>query len=100
LCFKGRTQIGGFGWFGGVWALISCFGRVKGSKRGVFDGSRGSLLRVLKVVRVWAVWAGLEGFWTVLGSRGSLLRCLGRFRDPREVVLRVRGVLASLFRRF
>ena len=32
-------------------SYLRCLGRFGGSKRGVFEGSRGSLLRVLKVVR-------------------------------------------------
>ncbi len=47
------------------------------SKRVVFEGSRGSLLRVLKVVRVrtvlevvWGVLDGFGRFWAVLDGFG------------------------------
>ena len=50
--------------------LLSVFRTFSGSKRGVLEGFRGSLLRVLKVVRVWTLLSGFERFWAVLGGSG------------------------------
>ena len=47
--------------------LVSKIGRLGVPKRLDFEGSRGSLLRVLKVIRVWR-WFG--GFWAVLWGFG------------------------------
>ena len=67
----------GFEWFCAVWVLSSVFRGPWVPQRGVFEGSRGSLLRVLKVVRVWRVLASFEGFWTVLDGFEGFFRYHG-----------------------
>ncbi len=79
MCFTGRTRLEGFG------GDLEGFGRF------------------------WMVLGGFGGFWQqrggLEGSRVSLLRCLGRSRNPNGVVLgsyvrclgRVRGQQGKLF---
>ena len=51
----------------------------KGSPKGGFEGSRGSLLSVLKVAGVWTVLDGFGRFWGVLGGFGRFWTVLGGF---------------------